>query len=412
MRHVESALSASRVKARATLIRLLKDIDHAEDALQWACLKALDAWTKALPKNPVAWLVTVGRNRFIDEYRKHEKAHAVVEHDALECLQESTLVDKEYIELAEVRDDSLRLIFTCCHPCLSPEAQIALTLRIVCDLSTEEIARAFLIEGKTLEKRITRAKEKIKQKQIPYEIPGRTELAERKSIVLSVVYLIFNEGYLSVSEEFPVNEDLCNRAVLLARRLVSLFTADAEVAALLSLMLLLQARFPARLDADSSLLDLEQQDREKWDRSKTEEACALLEKVLLEGQPGPYQLQASIAALHNQAECFEDTDWQQIVLLYRMLESIEPSPVIKLNRVVAVYQAEGMTAAWELFNSLDKTKELKCYGAYHAVKAHLLERKKHYASAIEAYEQALDFIKSPAEKKYINHKISELRKKG
>lgn len=411
MNHIDTLLQTARPKARATLIRLLGDMDSAEEALQEACLKACKTWPQEAPGNPSAWLVSTGRNAYIDAYRKQQTAQHWRDSQAEQApdFQDTHVLPDEDIDDTPLQDDGLRLIFTCCHPALSREAQIALTLRVVADLSVEEIARAFLLPIKTLEQRITRAKRKIKQANIPYAIPDTHVLPERLDSVLSVIYLIFNEGYQSTLAPEIVQRSLCEHALHLGRWLLSLYPQHTEVCGLYALMLQQHARYPARLTQGRGIQTLETQDRSLWNRQDIALGKAVLERSLRQKHPGPYQLQAAIAALHNEAANYEATDWQQIEILYRLLEKLQPTPIVTLNRVVALCHSRNAEAAWELFLTLAHNTQLHSYSAYHAVKGHLLERLNAPEQAIEAYQQCLQLSKNPAELQYLQEKLAKLQ---
>ena len=379
----------------ATLIRVVRDIGDAEDALQEAFAAAMVQWPKeGPPRNPVAWLITAARNKAIDQLRRRTLAEAKKQEIAELAAQE---VD------APVPLDSLRLIFTCCHPSLAPEAQVALTLRTVCGLTTEEIARAFLVPPATLAQRIVRAKAKIKGAKIPYEVPADDALAERLAAVLTVVYLVFNEGYTASFGSDLVRKELCSEAIRLARMLCELLPAERECKGLLALMLLHDARRDTRTDANGEIVTLEEQDRGRWDRAKIGEGRALAERAL-RGPPGEYAVQAAIAALHATAAKPADTDWRQIARLYAVLAEIYPSPVVELNRAVAVAMAEGCERGLALLERL----ELPGYYLLPAARADLLRRLSRNAEAADAYREALALVTNDAERRFLSRRLAEV----
>ena len=380
----------------ATLIRVVRDIGDAEDALQEAFAAAMVQWPKeGAPRNPVAWLITAARNKAIDQLRRRTLAEEKKREIAELAAQE---VD------APVPLDSLRLIFTCCHPALAPEAQVALTLRTVCGLSTEEIARAFLVAPATLAQRIVRAKAKIKGAHIPYEVPADDALGERLAAVLTVVYLVFNEGYTASFGGDLVRGELCSEAIRLARMLCELLPAERETKGLLALMLLHDARRDTRTDANGEIVTLEEQDRSRWDRAKIAEGAALAERALREGPPGEYTVQAAIAALHAQAPKPADTDWRQIAALYAVLADIYPSPVVELNRAVAVAMAEGYERGLRLLERLD----LPGYYLLPAARADLLRRLGRAREAAVAYREALALVTNDAERRFLERRLAEV----
>jgi RNA polymerase sigma-70 factor (ECF subfamily) len=380
----------------ATLIRVVRDIGDAEDALQEAFAAAMVQWPKeGAPRNPVAWLITAARNKAIDQLRRRTLAEEKKQAIAELAVQE---VD------APVPLDALRLIFTCCHPSLAPEAQVALTLRTVCGLSTEEIARAFLVPPPTLAQRIVRAKAKIKGAHIPYEVPPDDALAERLSAVLTVVYLVFNEGYTASFGGDLVRGELCSEAIRLARMLCELLPAERECKGLLALMLLHDARRDTRTDANGEIVTLEEQDRSRWDRERIAEGAGLAERALRGGPPGEYAVQAAIAALHATAPKAADTDWRQIAALYRVLADIYPSPVVELNRAVAVAMAEGHERGLALLERLD----LPGYYLLPAARADLLRRLGRNAEAAVAYREALELVTNDAERRFLQRRLTEV----
>lgn len=383
-------------KAVATLIRLFGDIDVAEEAVQEAFVVASEKWPEiGLPPNPAGWIVTTARNRAIDRLRREstrEDRHAQAM--ALRAPEEPETPAEP------VSDDRLRLIFTCCHPALEPAAQVALTLRLLGGLQTPEIARAFLVPEPTLAQRLVRAKRKIKAANIPYRVPRGAELPARLGSVLTVVYLIYNEGHTASSGEELVRSDLCSEAIRLARLLGELMPDEPEVIGLLALLLLTESRRPARTNRDGSMVLLGDQDRSLWDRSLIEEGQTLVKACLRRNRPGPYQVQAAIAAVHSDAATADDTDWSQILQLYDQLSALVSSPVVALNRAVAVAETRGVAEALDLLEDLD----LDRYHLFHATRAELLGRIGRIEEADRAYERALALTSSPAERLLLEEK--------
>jgi RNA polymerase sigma-70 factor, ECF subfamily len=382
----------------ASLIRVVRDFDLAEDALQEAFEAALAQWpAQGAPDNPVAWLIGTARHKAIDQLRRRTMAEAKRDEIAAEVAPE---VEAD----APLPLDSLRLIFTCCHPALAPEAQVALTLRTVCGLSTEAIARAFLVPVPTLQQRIVRAKAKIKGARIPYEVPGDDELAARLDAVLAVVYLVFTEGYSATSGTDLVRADLCAEAIRLARLLAELLPDEREVKGLLALMLLHDARRDSRTDATGAIVLLEDQDRSRWDRARIAEGAALVGEALRARAPGAYAIQAAIAALHAQAPSARATDWPQIAALYGVLAGLHPSPVVELNRAVAVAMADGIEHGLALLEAV----HLPGYYLLPAARADLLRRLGRRPEAAQAYRDALALVTNDAERRYLERRLTEV----
>ena len=377
----------------ATLIRDLRDIDLAEDALQDAFATALESWQRAgVPDNPGAWLTVTARRKAIDRLRR-ERRHT----ELVAQLEEEAPVDETTIP-----DERLSLIFTCCHPALAPEAQVALTLRLVGGLTTAEIARAFLVSEETLAQRIVRAKSKIRAAGIPYRVPPDHLLPDRLAAALAVVYLVFNEGYSATSGDALTRPDLMAEAIRLGGILAALMPDEAEVLGLEALMLLQASRTQARTAADGELVLLEDQDRSLWDRDLISRGTALLDRALALRSPGPYQLQAAIASLNAQAATPDETDWPQIALLYGELARVQPSPVVELNRAVAVAMAEGPDAGLALLDGLP----LERYQHYHSARADLLRRAGRRDEALLAYERARELATNPAERAFLERRLS------
>ena len=400
---VEELFRRERARVLATTIRVVGgDFDLAEEVVQDAFAAAIDRWpVEGLPDEPRAWLVGVARHKAIDIIRRRVKHRSIVA--GLDAAGDADDARAAPPGLA-VGDDRLRLIFTCCHPALAQEAQVALTLRTLGGLSTEEIARAFLVPAPTMAQRLVRAKGKIRDAKIPYVVPEQGELAERLAAVMEAIYLVFNEGYAATAGDDWIRRDLCREAIRLGRLLVEL-TGDAEARGLLALMLLHDSRRDARQDAAGDIVLLEEQDRSLWDRAAIDEGLALVEEALRAG-PGPYGVQAAIAALHARAARAEDTDWRQIAALYRALMSVAPSPVIALNHAAAVAMAtepgQGLALMAKLADDLDD------YHLFHAARADLLRRLGRTAEAAAAYRAALERVGSAPERRFLERRLREL----
>jgi RNA polymerase sigma-70 factor, ECF subfamily len=402
MKEVETIYRAESRRVFATLVRLLGDFGLAEEALHEAFRAALEQWPKeGVPQNPRAWLVSAGRFKAIDAIRRQSKF------DALTDEQADSLAADEPAEAEEIEDDRLRLIFTCCHPALAPDAQVALTLREVCGLTTEEIARAFLTPAPTLAQRIVRAKGKIRDARIPYEVPGAAELPQRLDAVLRVLYLVFNEGYSASSGASLTRADLSGEAIRAARLLIRLLP-EPEALGVLALMLLQESRRPARSTADGDLVILEEQDRSAWDRGLITEGVAMVERALASRRFGPYTLQAAIAAVHAEAPSTAATDWPQIVGLYDVLLQRDPSPVIELNRAVAVAMRDGPAAGLPLVETLLQGKDLADYHLAHAARADLYRRLGRAPEARRSYERALQLARLEPERRFLQRRLAEL----
>jgi RNA polymerase sigma-70 factor, ECF subfamily len=404
---IETIYESESRRVLATLIRLLGDFDRAEEALHDAVRAALEQWPRdGIPANPRAWLVSAGRFKAIDSLRRQKRF------DPLEALGDpgevpSTDTNAWSEDQESVEDDRLRLIFTCCHPALSADAQIALTLREVCGLTTEEISRAFLTPAPTLAQRIVRAKGKIRDARIPYQVPDRTQLPERLDAVLRVIYLVFNEGYAASSGATVVRSDLAAEGIRLGRLLVDLLP-EPEAMGLLALMLLHESRRAARMSTDGDVILLDEQDRSLWDRSQIAEGVQLVERALRSRRVGPYALQAAIAALHAEAATPSDTDWEEVVGLYDVLMRVEPTPVVALNRAVAVAMRDGPEAGLALIDDLAARGELKDYRLLHAARADLCRRLGRSTDARKAYERALELTRQEPERRFLERRIREL----
>jgi len=402
---IEEIFRTEHGRILATLIRLLGDIDVAEEALQEAFATAVEQWPAAgTPMNPAAWLVSTGRYKAIDRLRRRarlaQKQEEIARHIELSAEEED----------APVPEDQLRLIFTCCHPALATEAQVALTLRTLGGLSTEEIARAFLVPAPTMAQRLVRAKAKIRVARIPYEVPADDALAERLEAVMVVVYLVFNEGYSASFGPRLVRHELCEQAVRLGRMLVELLPAHAEPKGLLALMLLHDSRRATRLDDSGDIVLLEDQDRTRWDRAQIDEGAALVEAALRAGgrPPGAYALQAAIAAIHAQAPTAAATDWRQIAALYGVLARVHPSPVIELNRAVAVAMSGEVEHGLALVDELDRGGELAGYHRLPTAQAELLRRLGRHGEAVESYRRALAQVSNEVERKHLDRRLREI----
>jgi RNA polymerase sigma-70 factor (ECF subfamily) len=382
----------------ATLIRIFGDIDLAEDAVQEAFAVALRKWpADGLPPNPGGWITTTARNRAIDHLRRESRGRELLGQLA-EIADEPTGE-----EAGPVQDDRLRLIFTCCHPALSAEAQIALTLRLLAGLSTSEVARAFLVAEPTMAKRLVRAKHKVKAARIPYRVPSEAELTDRLRPVLTVLYLTYNAG-----TDGPSGDDLRHEAIRLARAIAGLMPDEAEVAGLLALLLLTESRWPARYSPDGGLVLLRDQDRSSWDRALIEEGHAIVRACLRRNQPGPYQIQAAINAVHADAASVETTDWSQILALYDHLMSLTPTPVVAMNRAIALAEVKGPDAALGILDGLD----LDEYHLFHAARADLLRRLGHRVEASRAYARAATLAPSVAQRTFLTNRLETARPDG
>ena len=403
--HLDAMYRAEAGRILATLIRLLGDFDVAEDAMHDAFNTALQRWpVEGFPANPRAWLISTARFKAIDTFRRRTRFNASKDHIA-DALHGGETVAAAIDD--ELPDDRLKLIFTCSHPALAPDARAALTLREVCGLTTEEIARAFLTSAPTMAQRIVRAKAKIRDERIPYQVPSGAELPERIGAVLAVVYLLFNEGYSASSGSSLTRAELSTEAIRLGRVLLELLP-DPEVVGLLALMLLHESRRTARVSAEGEFVLLDQQDRSRWNRAFIREGVALVERALVTRRFGPYTLQAAIAAVHAEASTPEATDWRQICALYAALLAMQPSPVIELNRAAAVAMHEGPAAGLALIDALLARGELRDYHLAHSARADLYRRLGRCEEARAAYEQAHALAKSEPEKRYLEKRLREL----
>jgi RNA polymerase sigma-70 factor (ECF subfamily) len=403
---VDAVYRAESRRVLATLIRLLGDFDLAEDALQDAFASAMEQWQRdGVPANPRAWLISAGRFKAIDRIRRRVRFDAV--QAELANRLDSEAVDPAALDGEDLEDDQLRLIFTCCHPALSPEAQVALTLREVCGLTTEEIARAFLTPTPTVAQRIVRAKAKIRDARIPYQVPARPDLPDRLESVLRVIYLVFNEGYSASSGAAVTRHDLSGEAIRLARLLIELLP-EPEALGLLGLMLLHESRRAARTSAEGDLVLLEDQDRSLWNREQIVEGAALVRRALASRRFGPYTLQAAIVAVHAEAPSAAATDWGQIVGLYDVLAQVEPSPVVELNRAVAVAMRDGPAAGLARIDAILAGGDLDDYHLAHSARAELCRRLGRTAEARAAYERALGLARQEPERRFLARRLAEL----
>ncbi|MCX4992852.1 RNA polymerase sigma factor [Streptomyces sp. NBC_00568] len=393
----------------ATLIRVTGDWDLAEECAQDAFAQALDRWRRdGVPRRPGAWLTTTARNRALDVLRREAVGAQKLREVAVLARDEGPY-DPEFDEDSGVGDDRLRLIFTCCHPALPIEARVALTLRTLAGLTTPEIAHAFLVPEATMAQRLVRAKRKIRNAGIPYRVPPAHLLPERTTGVLGVLYLLFNEGYAATAGADLVRTNLCAEAIRLARVLAGLMPDEPEVLGLLALLLLHDARRGTRVDAVGDLVTLEDQDRGAWDGPEADEGAALLETALRRGRPGPYQIQAAIAACHTTAATADETDWADIAALYGELRRFVPSAVVRLNRAVAVGMSEGPDAGLALVAELEEEGELAAYHLLPATRADLLRRGGRTAEAAEAYERALGLVENASERRFLEKRLAECR---
>jgi RNA polymerase sigma-70 factor (ECF subfamily) len=406
---VEAVFRQESGRIIAGLIRISGSFDLAEEAMQDAFTAALAHWEKGMPQNPAAWIMAAAHRRLIDYARRdrtrRDKEDQIVYETETSTRLEDPVIDAESMEFP---DDRLRLFFTCCHPALNTEAQIALTLRTLGGLTTPEIARAFLVPEPTLAQRLVRAKRKIHAAKIPYEVPTANVLGERVASVQAVIYLIFNEGYTATAGDTLIRRELCAEAIRLVKTLCDLMPDEPESAGLWALMLLHDSRRDARVNSQGELVPLEEQDRSLWHREQILEGVSLLEKALRLGRVGTYQLQAAIAAVHAQSASAGETDWRQIAGLYNQLKQIHPSPVVELNHAVAVAMSEGMDKGLALIDALGSSGELDSYHLYHAARADLLRRARRDKEAADAYHRALSLTTNAVERRYLNRRMAEL----
>jgi len=406
---IDAALTAARPQALGALLRYFRDLDTAEEAFQEACLRALKNWpVNGPPRDPAAWLILVGRNVALDEKRRLNRHEPLPAEELVSDLGDAEASLVERLDSTHYRDDLLRLLFICCHPELPATQQIALALRLVSGLSVKEIGRAFLVSESAMEQRITRAKRRVAEAEIPFETPGAPERAERLAAVAAMIYLLFNEGYSASGGTVHVRVPLCEEAIRLARLLLRLFPREPEIMGLTALLLLQHARAPARLDADGAIVLLEDQDRGRWNRALIAEGLALVDKAVRHRRPGPYLVQAAIAAVHAHAPRFEDTDWAEIDLLYATLERLQPSPVVTLNRAVAASKVRGPAAALAMIEPL--AVPLAGYFHFFGVKGALLMQLGRGEEARVAFDRAIALANTTAEAAHIRLHLDRLMK--
>ena len=406
---IESLYRSDWGRIVATLIRLVRDFDLAEECAQEAFTAAVDQWGEwGVPNLPRAWIIQTARNKAIDRIRRRGRYAEKLE--SYVATGFARTVEEPQYDTEEIPDDRLRLIFTCCHPALAPDAQVALTLRTLCGLETHEIARAFLVPEATMAQRLVRAKRKIRDAGIPYIVPETNDLKERLEAVLTVIYLVFNEGYVATRGGALVRADLCAEAIRLGRliRALMLPQPPAEATGLVSLMLLHDARRDARFDEAGELVTLEKQDRTRWNRQQIDEALPLVQESL-RGRPGPFALQAAIAAAHCGAARPEETNWGEIVRLYNLLERAQPSPVVTLNRAVAVAMSGGTSEALEVIDRLAASSDLEKYHLLHATRADLLRRLGRLEEAAKSYRQALGLVTNDSERRFLERRLREVQ---
>jgi RNA polymerase sigma-70 factor (ECF subfamily) len=406
---IDAALTSARPQALGALLRYFRDLDLAEEAFQEACLRALRHWPQnGPPREPAAWLIMVGRNVALDQVRRRSKQEALPDEETISDLGDAEAELAERLDGADYRDDILRLLFICCHPDLPATQQIALALRIVSGLSVAQIARAFLVSETAMEQRITRAKSRIAGADVPFETPGAVERAERLAAVAAMVYLIFNEGYSASGASEVARAPLCDEAIRLARLLLRLFQGEPEIMGLTALLLLQHARAAARFDAEGHIVLLDDQDRGLWDHKMIAEGLALIDKAVRHKRRGPYQVQAAIAALHARAARPEDTDWVQIDLLYAALETLQPSPVVTLNRAVAVSKVRGPDVALAMIEPL--AARLSGYFHFFGLKGALLLQLGRAGEARAAFDRAIALANTAAEAAHIRLHLDRLIK--
>ncbi|HEX4973299.1 MAG TPA: RNA polymerase sigma factor [Steroidobacteraceae bacterium] len=408
-RWIETALTSARPQAVAALLRYFRDLDTAEEAFQEASLRALKVWpVKGPPRDPAAWLIFVGRNTGLDSVRRRSKETALPPDEALSDDDDAQAQLADQLDAEHYRDDILRLLFICCHPELPATQQIALALRIVSGLTVKEIASAFLVSEAAMEQRITRAKRAIGSAEVPFETPGAEARSDRLAAVAAMIYLVFNEGYSASAGNAHVRTSLCEEAIRLSRLLLRLFPSEPEVMGLVALLLLQHARASARLDRDDEIVLLEDQDRSKWNRELIDEALVLVEKALRHRAPGPYQVQAAIAAVHSRAKRAADTDWQEIDTLYGVLEKLQPSPVVTLNRAVAVSKLRGPAAALEMIEPLGE--KLQGYFHFFGARGAWLHELGRIDEARVAFDKAIALAHTPAQAAHIRQHLDRLLK--
>jgi RNA polymerase sigma-70 factor (ECF subfamily) len=404
---IASTLTSARPQVLGALLRYFRNLDTAEEAFQEASLRALKHWTtNGPPRDPAAWLILVGRNFALDESRRRSKQQSLPDDEVVAQIADPQADLADRLDDSHYRDDVLRLMFICCHPDLPATQQIALALRMVSGLTVKEIARAFLVGESAMEQRITRAKRRVSAANVPFETPGAADRTERLSAVAAMIYLLFNEGYSASAGDVHVRAPLCDEAIRLARLLLRLFQSEPEIMGLLALLLLQHSRSTARLDPEGNIVLLEDQDRALWNRNLISEGFALVDKALRHRSPGPYQIQAAIAAVHAHATRAEDTDWAEINQLYRILEQLQPSPVVTLNRAVALAKVDGAEAALQLIEPL--ADKLSSYFYFYGVKGALLLQLGRDNEAKEAFDRAIALANTAAEAAHIRMHLDRL----
>jgi RNA polymerase sigma-70 factor (ECF subfamily) len=404
---LHNCLTAARPQAMAALLRYFRDLDMAEEAFQDACLRALRNWQKnGPPRDPAAWLVMVGRNAGIDSIRKLKKQEALPDEDRISDLEDAESAAAEQLDESDYRDDILRLLFICCHPDLPATQQVAMALRIVSGLSVKQIASAFLVSESAMEQRITRAKSRVAKANVPFEAPAAVERTERLAAVATMIYLIFNEGYSPGRDNPRERGSLCEEAIRLGRLLLRLFPTEPEIMGLVALMVLQHSRASARIAGDGSIVLLEAQDRSQWNRPMIVEGLALIEKAMRHRRPGPYQIQAAIAGTHSQAQRVEDTDWHQIDMLYAALERVQPSPIVTLNRAIAVSKTRGAEAALKMIEPL--ADRLSGYFYFYGTKGYLLKQLGRKDEARAAFNRAISLATTAEEASQIRIYLDQL----
>jgi RNA polymerase sigma-70 factor (ECF subfamily) len=408
---IDAALRASRPQAVGALLRYFRDLEQAEEAFQEACLRALKNWpVNGPPRDPTAWLILVGRNFGLDDVRRQSKSRPLPADDVISDLDDAETDLAERLDNSHYRDDVLRLLFICCHPDLPATQQIALALRIVSGLTLKEIARAFLVSEAAMEQRITRAKSRVSKADVPFETPGAFDRAERLGAVAAMIYLLFNEGYSASGGTVHVRVPLCEEAIRLARLLLRLFPSEPEIMGLTALLLLQHARAAARLDTDGNVILLQDQDRALWNRELIAEGLALVDKALRHRRPGPYQVQAAIAGVHAHAARAEDTDWSEIDQLYATLERLQPSPVVTLNRAVAVSKVRGPAAALAMIENL--AAPLASYFHFYGLRGALLKQLGRTDEARVSFDRAIALANTAAEAAHIRLHLDHLIKES
>jgi RNA polymerase sigma-70 factor, ECF subfamily len=391
----------------ASLLRILGDLDHAEEALQEAFQAAVEKWpAEGIPDNPTAWLISTGKFKAIDALRRIKRGRELL---AENFSENEVLHSADYFEKNIIKDDQLRLIFLCCHPALPLEARIALCLRDICGMSTEQIARAYLISADAIKKRISRAKKLFREKKIPYDIPSLVDMNQRLNAVLHVIYLIYNEGYAASSGNVHLRRELSDEAIYLCRQLVEM-VSSSESQGLLALLLLQEARRTSRVDSTGDLIPLQKQDRSLWDKGLIREGLQLIQQALFTGRAGPYTLQAAIASVHATAASFEETPWDLIVDYYDMLLMLTPSAVVQLNRAIAVGMLQGAQAALNLLDELQGREQLKSYHLLYAARADFLKRLGKIDEAVTAYKKAISLVSQQAQKRFLEQQLEEINR--